>query len=265
MSNALAIAAHPDDIEFAMAGTLLLLEQAGWNIHVLNLSAGDLGNMTMDPTETARIRRREARKAAKLLGATWHPPLCRDLQIFYDDRTLRRLCALIREVDPAIILTHSPEDYMEDHCITARLTASAAFARGFPNYRSVPVREPVWEEVTIYHATPRGIRDGLRRPVVPGAFVDTSTVHTIKRGALACHASQQKWLDATQGKDSYLSGMDDFSRAVGKLSGRFRHAEGWRRRLHTGLCAESTDPMHEALESRYLPNSDCDDAFESGR
>ena len=28
------------------------------------------------------------RAAAKLLGATWHPPICDDLEIFYDDRTL---------------------------------------------------------------------------------------------------------------------------------------------------------------------------------
>ena len=37
-SRALAIAAHPDDIEFMMAGTLCLLREAGWEIHYLNAS-----------------------------------------------------------------------------------------------------------------------------------------------------------------------------------------------------------------------------------
>src|SRR3954462_11781820 len=100
MPSALAIAAHPDDIEFLMAGTLLLLGQAGWQIHCLNLSSGDLGSMTLPRARITAARRQEAQTAAKLLGATWYPPFCNDLQIFYDDRTLRRLCAVIRKMEP---------------------------------------------------------------------------------------------------------------------------------------------------------------------
>ena len=40
MPSALAIAAHPDDIEFVMAGTLIRLREAGWEVHCLNLSTG---------------------------------------------------------------------------------------------------------------------------------------------------------------------------------------------------------------------------------
>ena len=138
--RALAIGAHPDDIEFLMAGTLILLRNAGWEIHYLNLSAGDLGSLAWNAAQTARIRRGEAQAAARLLHAVWHPPMCRDLQIFYDDRTLRKLCALIREVRPAVILTHSPQDYMEDHMNTSRLAVTAAFARGARNYRTTPAR-----------------------------------------------------------------------------------------------------------------------------
>jgi len=264
MSTALAIAAHPDDVEFTMAGTLLLLRQAGWDIHVINLSSGDLGSISMGVTETARARRREARKAARVIDATWHPPICRDLQIFYDDRTLRRVCSVIREVQPTIILTHSPEDYLEDHVTTCRLAVTAAFARGAPNYRTIPARESVHDEVTIYHATPHGMRDGLRRFIIPGAFVDTSGVHDQKRTALACHVSQKEWLDATQGMDSYLAAMESFSRAIGKLSGRFRHSEGWRRHLHIGLGEESADPLRRALTSRYLINPEYEVALETG-
>src|SRR4051812_34937369 len=56
----LAIAAHPDDIEFMMAGTLLLLRDAGWDTHYLNVSSGNLGSLTLTPSETARIRSAEA-------------------------------------------------------------------------------------------------------------------------------------------------------------------------------------------------------------
>ena len=238
-----------------MAGTLCLLRDAGWEIHCLNLSTGNLGSLTLSTAQTARVRRREAQAAAKLLDATWHPPICDDLEIFYDDRSLRRLCAIVRDVAPDVILTHSPRDYMEDHMNTSRLAVTAAFARGAPGYRTTPSREPVAGPVTIYHATPHGLRDGLRRRVLSGAFVDTSTVHHRKRAALACHASQQSWLDATQGMRSYLQTMDEVSRALGRLSGRFRHAEGWRRHLHYGFCDENADPLRGALGRRYLINA----------
>ena len=35
--SAIAIGAHPDDIEFYMAGTLLQLQAAGWTTHYFNL------------------------------------------------------------------------------------------------------------------------------------------------------------------------------------------------------------------------------------
>ena len=41
---AIAIGAHPDDVEFYMAGTLLLLKQAGYEIHYLNLASGNCGS-----------------------------------------------------------------------------------------------------------------------------------------------------------------------------------------------------------------------------
>ena len=42
---AFAIGAHPDDIEFYMAGTLLLLKQAGCEIHYMNLASGNCGSV----------------------------------------------------------------------------------------------------------------------------------------------------------------------------------------------------------------------------
>ncbi len=249
---ALAVGAHPDDIEFLMAGTLILLRNAGWETHYLNLSAGDLGSLAWSATKTSRTRRREAEAAARLLHAVWHPPMCRDLQIFYDDRTLRRLCAVIRRVRPTIVLTHSPQDYMEDHMNTSRLAVTAAFARGARNYPSTPARASYLAPLTIYHASPHGLRDQLRQSIAPHAFVDTTSVHAEKRAALACHASQREWLDATQGFDSYLAAMDGFSSELGRMSGKFRHAEGWRRHSHLGFCDEHADPLRDALSEAHL-------------
>jgi len=247
MPTALAFAAHPDDIEFYFAGTLLRLRAAGWELHYCNVASGNLGSMTLSAAEARRTREGEARESAAGLGATWHEPFCDDLEILYAVPNVRRAAALIREVQPRILLTHSPVDYMEDHTNTCRLAVTGAFGRGMPNFWSEPGHAHVSHEVTIYHAMPHGLVTPLREKVQPDLFVDTTSVHAEKRAALACHRSQKEWLDATQGMDSYLATMDDLSRRVGQMSGRFEHAEGWRRRLHLGFSASDSDPLAETL------------------
>jgi LmbE family N-acetylglucosaminyl deacetylase len=254
MPAALAIAAHPDDIEFVMAGTLLLLRAAGWEIHYFNLSTGNMGSTTMPATETARTRRREAQAAAKVLGAKWHAPICDDLQIFYTDENIRRICAVVREAQPAVLLTHALADYMEDHMICARLAVTSTFARGMPGYRSKPQRKPALQPVTLYHAMPHGQCGPMREMVAPELFIDTTSVHPTKRDALACHTSQREWLDASQGQDNYVSVMEGFSLALGKQMGKFQHAEGWRRHQHYGFGGEADDPLREALGKKALLN-----------
>ena len=254
MKSALAIFAHPDDIEFVAAGTLLLLRQRGWDIHYLNVSTGNCGSAEFSPAKTRRVRLAEAKAAAKILGAHFHAPLCDDLEILYDVKTLRRIAAVIRESKASIVLTHSPQDYMEDHMSTCRLAVTAAFTHGMPNFHSIPPRPTYAHDVTLYHAMPHGLCDPLRRKIIPGSFVNTTSVHATKLAALAAHQSQQGWLDVSQGMNSYLRSMEDMSHAVGKLSKKFKLAEGWRRHLHLGFSANDIDPLAEALGQDCLIN-----------
>jgi N-acetylglucosamine malate deacetylase 1 len=255
MNTAIAIGAHPDDIEFYMAGTLLLLGRAGYELHYLNVASGNCGSVEYSARRARDVRRAEAKRAAKILGAHFHPSLCDDLEIFYDLRTLRRLAAVLREVKPSVLLTHSPQDYMEDHMNTCRLAVTAAFSRGMPNFKSIPPRAVADYDITVYHAMPHGLCDGLRRKIVPDAFVNTTTVHAIKLEALAAHQSQQHWLDVSQGMNSYLRSMESASLEVGRMSRRFKHAEGWRRHLHLGFSAKETDPLRDALGKEYSRSS----------
>jgi LmbE family N-acetylglucosaminyl deacetylase len=245
--RAFAVAAHPDDIEFVMAGTLILLRNAGYEIHYMNIANGCCGSTEMSAEHTAQKREKEALAAADSIGAEFHPSLVNDLEIFYDHRTLTRLAAVMREVAPEILLVHAPSDYMEDHMNACRLAVTAAFTRGMPNYPTEPMRPPVEQEVTIYHAQPHGNRDPLGKRVRPGIFVDISSVIADKTAMLACHKSQQAWLDTSQGMNSYLQAMEDLMRDVGQMSGRFGAAEGWRKHLHLGFCSAGADPLVSAL------------------
>src|SRR5437016_5473487 len=185
MKSAIAIGAHPDDIEFYMAGILLLLKQAGWQVHYLNVASGNCGSVNWKPARTRAVRRREAQQAAKILGARWHRSMCDDLEILYEIGLLRLLAGVIREVKPAVLLTHAPQDYMEDHTNTCRLAVTAAFARGMPNFRTIPRHSAIDGDVTLYHAMPHGLCDQLGQAITPDIFINTESVQARKREALA--------------------------------------------------------------------------------
>ena len=252
---AMAIGAHPDDIEFYMAGTLLLLKEAGFETHYFNIASGNCGSSSLSASRARKRRAQEARSSAAVLGAQFHPSLTDDLEIMYDVALLRRVAAVIREVKARVILTHAPQDYMEDHTNTCRLAVSATFARGMRNFETTPRRGVVDHEVAIYHCMPHGLCDPLRRKVVPGQFVNTTTVQATKLDALARHESQQEWLATSQGLNSYLQTMDELSRVVGRMSGRFKHAEGWRRHLHLGFAGREIDPLGASLGKNCWRNA----------
>jgi LmbE family N-acetylglucosaminyl deacetylase len=196
MKTAFAIAAHPDDIEFMMAGTLLLLKNKGYEIHYMNIGSGNCGSTLHDYDTIRKIRLAEATSAAAILGAHFHPPFRDDMEIMYDLETLKHVAAIIREVKPTIVLTHSPADYMEDHTNTCRLAVSATFARGMRNFTTAPIHPATDYDCTVYHALPHSLTDNLRRAIIPGAFVNTTAVFETKMAALKAHQSQHHWLGA---------------------------------------------------------------------
>lgn len=93
----------------------------------------------------------------------------------------------------------------------------------------------------------------MRHVIMPGAFVNTTSVYETKLEALKAHQSQHHWLGVSQKLNSYLQTMEDISLKVGDMSGKFKHAEGWRRHLHYGFCEADADPLRELGES-YLIN-----------
>ena len=244
---AIAIAAHPDDIEFMMAGTLLLLNEVGWETHYLNISSGNCGSINLNSKKTETKRLEEAQKSATILGATFHPPFSRDLEIFYDSIHLRKLASVIRRVKPTIVLTHSPQDYMEDHTNTSRLAVTAAFSRGMPNFDVDPPLKPIRNEIALYHAMPHGLMDGMSQTVKPDLFINTTSVFKTKQQALSAHQSQKEWLDISQGMNSYLESMELISRKLGEAAGS-THAEGWRLHSHLGFSTYKIDPLSKVLK-----------------
>ena len=66
----LAVGAHPDDVESFCAGTLFLLRELGYQIHIATMTLGDCGSAQHSAQEIRRIRRKEAEAACELLSAS---------------------------------------------------------------------------------------------------------------------------------------------------------------------------------------------------
>ncbi len=230
-----------------MGGTMLLLAGAGFELHYMNVANGSCGTATFSHDEIIAIRTAEARAAAASLGATFHPPLVDDLVIYYTPQLVARLCAVMREVNPEILLLPSPTDYMEDHMNASRLGVTAAFSRGMFNFKTDPPTEIIDSEMAIYQCLPNCLQDQLRNPVGGHFYVDVESVMASKHDALACHQSQKQWLDKSQGMDSYLKTMKSVTAEMGRLCGEFKYAEGWRRHSHMGFGPEDFDPLADAL------------------
>ena len=109
--RALAIGAHPDDIEFGCGGTLAKWAAAGTDVHFLILTDGSKGtwNADDDVDELVATRITEARAAATMLAAaTVHFGGFVDGELESDHAGRAMVCQTLREVRPQIVLGHDP-------------------------------------------------------------------------------------------------------------------------------------------------------------
>jgi LmbE family N-acetylglucosaminyl deacetylase len=214
----LAIHAHPDDVEILAGGTLLHLAQMGHSVTVITMTAGDCGTAEYDAATIMEIRRNEARASCRLLGAEYVCGEFRDLAIFNDDASRRRVTELLRAVQPNIVLTSSPVDYHCDHEATSALVRDACFAAPAPNYQSGSA--PVLPAIPhLYFLDPDEGRDRDGNLITPEFVVDVSEHLERKKEMLACHESQRAWLRKHHGMDNYIETMEEWTRARGALAG----------------------------------------------
>jgi LmbE family N-acetylglucosaminyl deacetylase len=195
--RALVMVAHPDDIDFGMAGTVAALVAAGTEVVYAIATSGEAGPPEdHDRAELAKLREREQRAAAREVGVHDVRFLGLPDGHLVADLELRRcISAVIRTVKPDLVLQQSPERRYDriyashpDHLAVAEATISAVYP---------DARNP--------HAHPSLLREGLEPHSVPEVwivgiepvdlFVDITDVFDKKVAALSSHASQVAWID----------------------------------------------------------------------
>jgi LmbE family N-acetylglucosaminyl deacetylase len=207
--NILAVGCHPDDLEIGCGGTLARFTLAGHRITMCYVANGNMGHVILSPDELRRIRKAEAQSAGEMLGASevisFDIP---DLEVnAIQPDIVNRMVDLIRRIQPDLIITHAPDDYMKDHIEVSKLVFDASFTASIPHY-ATPAPGVAKITPLYYMDTLAGIN------FIPTEYVDITTTIEIKLHALDCHESQIRWI-----KDHDHVDFLDFVRTTSRFRG----------------------------------------------
>ena len=183
--NILAVGAHPDDIEILCAGTLARYTQQGHAIWMAVFTMGDMGDLAISPAKLAAIRRAEAEASAAVLGAKLLWGGVTDECVFPNEAQRRLMIDLLRQADPDVILTHSPNDYHPDHRYVSQLVFDSYFQKGLPHLPRQEQPACRFGQAMVYYMDNLG---GIE--FLPTEYVDISSVIDTKCRMLQCHQSQ---------------------------------------------------------------------------
>jgi LmbE family N-acetylglucosaminyl deacetylase len=234
--NILAIGAHPDDIELCCAGTLARYAEQRHTIFMAVFTSGNMGDLEVLPTDLARFRRAEAQASADILGARLLWPEVTDELVFPNESQRQLMIDLLREADPDVIITHSPNDYHPDHRYVSQLVFDSYFQKGLPHLPGLTRPACRFGGTPVYYMDNLGGIDFL-----PAEYVDITAVIDTKRRMLNCHQSQIKPMQQLATID-LMEMMLTQSRFRGFAAG-CHYAEGFRR----------LEALQRGLTCRVLP------------
>ena len=122
--NILALGAHPDDVEFLCAGTLLKYRSQGHKIFIALTTSGNQGSNEYDNrAQIAAIREAEQLEAAKFYDAPVRF-LRFDDELLIDSQEVRRaVINAMRWANPDVIFTNPPWDPSPDHAETGKIVS----------------------------------------------------------------------------------------------------------------------------------------------
>ncbi|MFA3782425.1 bacillithiol biosynthesis deacetylase BshB1 [Melioribacteraceae bacterium 4301-Me] len=124
--DVLVFAAHPDDAELGMGGTIAKLINSKIKVGVIDLSKGEMGTRG-----SAETRKKEALKAAKILNLSLRENLgIKDGSIKLNEKHINAVVKKIRQYQPQIIFAPYKNDRHPDHIGTSRIVKEAFFYSG---------------------------------------------------------------------------------------------------------------------------------------
>ena len=184
-----------------------LSSKKGHEVFMCHACDGNKGSMTHTPEEIAKIRRDEAIQSAKAIGATSIWAGISDGEVVLDLDSREKIIDVIRQANPDLIITHSPDDYHSDHINVSRLVFEAIY---LANLKLWKTNYPPSDKLPYlyYIDTIAGIN------FIPTEYVDiTDTIET-KIEMMMKMKSQLGWL-----KDMHNCDAPEFIKSVAKFRG----------------------------------------------
>jgi bacillithiol biosynthesis deacetylase BshB1 len=176
--DALAIAAHPDDVELSIGGTLSKLAAMGYKTGVLDMTRGEAGTRG-----TPELRVQESADAARLLGLSIRENLdLGDARVWPNEESRVKLVRVLRRLRPRVIFTQHHDDPHPDHAHTAQIVREAAHISGLARYDAQSGQERWRPSCVAYFLFPRTI--------APSFIVDITDTWQRKWETIRAHASQ---------------------------------------------------------------------------
>lgn len=130
--DVLAFAAHPDDVELAMGGTVAKLSKNGLKVGIIDLTKGELGTRG-----TPETRQKEAFQAAiKLKSALRENLSIPDGNIQRNKENLMKIIMTLRRYKPKIIFAPFFNDRHPDHIDASKLVKEAMFSSGLAKIKT---------------------------------------------------------------------------------------------------------------------------------
>jgi LmbE family N-acetylglucosaminyl deacetylase len=183
--NVLCITAHPDDAEVSCGGTLARYAREGHHVTIAVFTNGNMGDAVVKPDVLGAAREQEARAAAAIIGANFIWGNIMDEHVFPNQEQRHLMIDILREADPDIIFTHSPNDYHPDHRYVGQLVFDSYFQKGLPHIPNQKLPACRFAKSQFYYFDNLcGIN------FTPTEYVDITEVFEIKKEMLLCHKTQ---------------------------------------------------------------------------
>ncbi|MEM2793002.1 MAG: PIG-L deacetylase family protein [Candidatus Bathyarchaeia archaeon] len=144
----MVIGAHAGDAEVTCGGIIAKYSKRGDAI-IVHMTLGEKGHFKLSPEDYGVQKRREAEKAAEILGAEAVFLPYRDGELPVNSEVKFRLCDLIREYKPEILVTHWRGSFHRDHRNTFLNVRDAVFYAALP---AVKRKKPSFHVRALYYA-----------------------------------------------------------------------------------------------------------------
>ncbi|MGV9775870.1 PIG-L deacetylase family protein [Streptosporangium sp. NPDC003464] len=229
INRVLVVTAHPDDVDFAAAGTIARFTDRGVEVTYCVVTDGDAGGFDreLDNGGMAELRRTEQTNAAKIVGVTDVRFLGhRDGTVVQSLDLRRDITRVIRQVRPDLVITHTPErnySFIAPSHPDHRAVGGSALDAVYPDARNPYTFPELLLQEGLEAWTVREV--WLNGGQTPDHHIDITDTFERKLAALRAHVSQI----------SHMEGFEDFLRtrfsqvAAEGGFGEGRYAEAFQR------------------------------------